>query len=464
MDLLALLRGFRSFVNPRNHGGPRRRGLEPRDYRPHLDVALEGMRDLRLLSTGLATRRGAAPAIGRSRYPIAYVAPRKALAPDESLVRLSQSLTCAIEIAEGLLEAPQVSFRRFYAALSFPLAEMTRSPFVAVRSEFGFTAEFDRFEATRILSSLSCIPGENARRAATLVVLSLFRMLRILAMASEAKSPARVHLLLCALRADARALDRHVCAHAGELAAEDFERDVFRSPANQVARRLERLTEIARTLQDLRRVLVAVAANLRMELGRAFTQSVPSPGASTDGKALMRTVREIASELRPSFHRGILLVLDALGSPLTVDDVFGDAVHVRHGLRTRLRRDAWMLTQIVRAFGAKARALATSVSTWLDERDGRFVTEFWVYFDAFGYSVLRASHYARTEPFVRAASALHQKEACDPYRALEAAREADELRKFLLTLCEQSEASDGQFDEPFDRRAAAESLRLYLGR
>jgi hypothetical protein len=86
-----------------------------------------------------------------------------------------------------------------------------------------------------------------------------------------------------------------------------------------------------------------------------------------------------------------------------------------------------------------------------------------MYFGAMGYPLLRAADYPRFDAFIGALTALEETDLLDPQRLERAVSEAERFQTFLIELFEQIGLRDELRDVPFDRRAAAESLKLYLG-
>src|SRR5690606_5546716 len=132
-------------------------------------------------------------------------------------------------------------------------------------------------------------------------------------------------------------------------------------------------------------------------------------------------------------------------------------------LSLRLRRDVWMFCQIVRAFGAKARATPSREDRWSGPSSLQFVREFLSYFNAMGYPLLRAADYPRFDAFISALTALEESDLLDPVRLNQAVGEAERFSDFLSDLFEQIGQRDELRGVPFDRRQAAEALKLYLG-
>jgi hypothetical protein len=80
-----------------------------------------------------------------------------------------------------------------------------------------------------------------------------------------------------------------------------------------------------------------------------------------------------------------------------------------------------------------------------------------------GYPLLRGADYPRIDPFLGALSALSESDLLDPQRLDHALQEAESFYLFLTELFERIGHRDELRDIPFDRRAAAGALKLYLG-
>ena len=128
----------------------------------------------------------------------------------------------------------------------------------------------------------------------------------------------------------------------------------------------------------------------------------------------------------------------------------------------RLRRDVWMFAQIVRAFSTKAQH-SPNEDRWAALYDFQYVREFLAYFRAMGYPLLRASDYPRFDAFMAAMSALEDTDLVDPARLEAAIDECVAFHGFLVQLFDDISRRDELDGIGFDRRAAAASLRLYLG-
>lgn len=475
-ELEVLLKGLACFANPRNHAGPpKRTAIVAQDYREPLVLARDGMQRVVQLCRQLLGDRERAFVF--QRY-LEMLLPddgartrlvRGAMSqdtPEESLFLLRHALTNLLEVTGGVTRLPRVPFRLFYSTLSVAHREVSQSAFFNPLSALEFRPEFDRITNVRVLELMRQVPGEQARRLVALTFLALFRMLRYLSLLEqvvrEPKPAGLVYLVLSVLRSDARALTGYLNKQAGEQLADSFERELFKIPAAQVAARYEEMLAEAHRLLSIKATLGGIAANIRLEMRRAFEHDIPAPGAAGSLEELRTAVAAVAGNLRPALQNAVLVLGKSLGARLDEHGVFDDAA-ARRSLSSRLRRDVWMFAQIVRAFGAKARSTPSREDRWSGPSSLQFVREFLSYFNAMGYPLLRAADYPRFDAFLAALTALEETDLLDPERLQRAVAEAEKFYAFLSDLFEQIGQRAELEGVPFDRRAAAESLKLYLG-
>ncbi|MDB4941819.1 MAG: hypothetical protein JWP97_1353 [Labilithrix sp.] len=475
-ELEVLLKGLACFANPRNHPGvPKRAAIVAQDYREALALARDGMQRVVALSRLLLGDQERAFVF--QRY-LEMLLPddgaRSRLVrgsqtqdtPEESLFVLRHALTNLLEVTGAVVRLPRVPFRTFYATLSVAQREVGQSAFFNPLAALEFRPEFDRITNQRVLELMRQVPGEQARKLVALTILSLFRMLRYLTLLDhvvrEPRPAGNVFLILSVLRSDARALTDYLRKQAGEQLADSYERELFKVPASQIAARYEEMLAEAHRLVAIKATLEGIAANLRLELRRTFEHDLPAADGKASSEQLRAAVAAVGANLRPALQNAVLVLGKALGARLDEHGVFDDAA-ARRSLSTRLRRDVWMFAQIARAFSAKARATPTREDRWSGPSSLQFVREFLSYFDAMGYPLLRAADYPRFDAFIAALGALEETDLLDPQRLEGAVAEAEQFYVFLTELFAQIGERDELKGVPFDRRAAAEALRLYLG-
>ncbi len=475
-----LLKGLACFANPRNHPGPARRtAVVAQDFREPLAITREALARVVALSRILLGERERAFVF--QRY-LETVIPDDgartrlvgdALAqdsPSSSLLVLRHAMTHVHEVASGVSRLPRVQFRLFYALSSLAQGEVQRSAYFNPLSALEFRPEFDRITNQRILELTRSIPQDHARRLVALTFLSLFRMLRYLAVmeatAREEPDGRRVggvvYLVLSVLRSDARALTSYLRHRAGPLLAEGYERALFRVPAAEIGARYDALLADGHRLLDVKASLEGIAANLRLEMRRAFEHELPAPELAPSGDDLRAALHRCVANLRPALQNAVLFLGNSLGGGLDVRRVFDDET-AKRAVSERLRRDVWMFAQIVRAFAQKARVAGPGEAQWSGISPLQFVREFLAYFRAMGYPLLRASDYPRVDAFMAAMTGLDEADLLEPGRLAHAVEEAERFHVFLTDLFDQIGRRDELAGVTFDRRAAAEALKLYLG-
>lgn len=475
-ELEVLLKGLACFANPRNHTGPpRRTAIVAQDYRVQLALARDAMHRIVYLCRQLLGEQERAFVFQRylemllpddtARTRLVRGAATQDT-PEESLFVLRHALTNLLEVTGGITRLPRVPFRLFYAAMSVAHREVSRSAFFNPLVALEFRPEFDRITNVRLLELMRQVPGEQARRLVALTFLSLFRMLRYVSLLEhvvrESRPAGLVYVVLSVLRSDARALTDHLRKQSGHQLAESFERELFRVPAHQIRARYDELLSEAHRLVSIKATLGGIAANVRLELRRAFEHDFAPPDAGVSTEQLRASVSAVAGYLRPALQNAVLVLGKALGARLDEHGVFDDMA-AKRSLSMRLRRDVWMFAQIVRAFAAKARAAPNRDDRWSGPSSLQFVREFLAYFDAMGYPLLRASDYPRFDAFISALTALEEIDLLDPVRLERALNEAESFYVFLTELFDQIGQRDELKGVPFDRRQAAETLKLYLG-
>jgi len=478
-ELEVLLKSSACFANPRNHPGhPRRAPVVAQDFRAATLLFRDGMQHALGLVRQLLGPRDRALVF--HRY-LETVLPEDRLrtqlagegaeqtSPEESLVALRHALSRWVEVLEGILRAPRVPYRLFYAVLSTIQREVGTSPYFNPLSALEFRPEFDRIKSAHVLDLIRAVPGEEAHRLVALTFLSLFRLLRYLRLLSRiAGEPGgrrrrvsgRAYLVLSVLRSDARALGDHLRRRTGFLLAESFQRELLRVNMRDLAARRDELRADGHRLIGIKSALEGVAGSLRLETRRAFHHELPGIGQSAGEAELRAALSRASNDLRPALRNAILFLGKALGTNLDETGVFDDQA-ARRETSERLRRDVWMFAQIVRAFAAKAEH-TPSEDRWAFVHNFQYVREFLSYFRTMGYPLLRSTDYPRFDSFLRAMERLEDTDLVDPARLEAAIDECVAFHSFLLQLFDDISKRDVLLGVPFDRRAAASALKLYI--
>jgi hypothetical protein len=473
-----LLKATACFSNPRNHPGPpRRTAVVGQDFRPALHVFRDGLDRAIVLARQLLGPLDRAFVFHRyletvlpedSARARLLVEGAQQTTPAASLVTLRHGLTAAHEVVDGVLRVQRVPFRLFHALLSTVYREVDRSAYFNPLNALEFRPEFDRIKSAQVLDLIRSMPGVEAHRLVALTFLSLFRMLRYLALLERIandSTPRRqqvgsAYLVLSVLRSDARALSDHLRQRAGALLSDGFERDLMLVPAREVRERASSLRAAGHHLIGIKSALEGISGNLRLELRRAFQHDLPEPGAK-NGAPFRQSLLGTIENLRPALQNSILFLGKALGVSLEHGGVFDDQA-ARRQTSERLRRDVWMFAQIVRAFSSKAQHSATEEG-WAPVQSFQYVREFLAYFRAMGYPLLRSADYPRIDLFMAAMARLEDTDLVDPARLEDAIDECVAFHGFLTRLFDDISKRDELSGVTFDRRAAAAALKLYLG-
>jgi hypothetical protein len=478
-ELEVLLKATACFSNPRNHPGPpKRASVVAQDFREATTLLRDGLtRAMQLIRQLLGARDRA---YVFHRY-LETVLPEDTLrtrlvqegtsqaSPEESLLALRHALANAVQVTEGLLRAPRVPFRIFYAAASLVQREIANNAFFNPLSALEFRPEFDRIKSPEVLEVIRSGPRGRAHHFVALAFLSLFRMLRYLRLLGRIIAETgkremiagRAYLVLSVLRSDARALGDYLRRKAGLHLAESYERDVFAIPAQDLRAAVPTLRAEAHRLVAIRSALEGIAGSLRLELRRAFLHELPAPEALPSDRELREALQRTIDDVRPALRNSILFLGRTLGVSLEEGGVFDDQA-ARRETSERLRRDVWMFGQIVRAFYTKAQYTEVE-DRWATIHKFQYVREFLAYFRAMGYPLLRVSDYPRFDAFIAAVSRLEDTDLVDPARLERAIDECMAFHGYLQQLFDDISRRDVLESVPFDRRAAAAALRLYLG-
>ena len=480
-ELEILLKGIACFSNPRNHPGPPRRApVVAIDFSRHLVHWTDGVGRVVGLARQLLGPEDRAFVFQRyletvlpediARTRLMHDAMTQAT-PEQSLFVLRHALSQLLEIARGVQRLAHVPYRLFFALCAIAQRQITQNAYFNPLSALEFRPEFDRISSREILDLIASVRDPQAHRLVALTFLSLFRMLRYLKLIEAIALPpgeskrhlvGRAYLVAAVLRSDARALSGHLRNRSGPLLSDSFDQKIFATPAPKVKTRYEALATEGRRLVAIRTALEGIAASMRLEMRRTFEHDVPSPDATGTEAELPSRFRRAVTELRPALENTILFLGKALGTGLRGEGVWASEA-IRRETSERLRRDVWMFAQIVRAFSKKAEHANAGDDRWSAATKFAFVREFLAYFQALGYPLLRAADYPRMDAFMAAMNGLEDVDLLDPVRIEQAIVESKAFHGFLVGLFDEISKRDELGGVPFDRRQAAESLRLYLG-
>ena len=479
-ELEVLLKATACFANPRNHPGlPRRSSIVAHDFRPAAAIFRDGMRRAVALARQLLAEHDRAFVFHRyletvvpedsARTRLLREGAEQAT-PVDSLMVLRHELTSILEVLEGTLRAPRLPYRTFYAVLGLAQREVGRNAFFNPLTALEFRPEFDRIKSSQVLDLIHSVPGEEAHRLVALTFLSLFRMLRYVQLVERLtleqggrreQAAGRGYLVLSVLRSDARALAEYLRRRSGELLGRSFERGVMTTPAAEVETRSGTLRATGYRLIGIKSALEAIAGSILLEMRRVFQHELPALDQARTDSEVRPALQAAVLCMRPALKNAILFLGKALGVSLEDQGVFDDAA-ARRETSERLRRDVWMFAQIVRAFATKAEH-SPKDDAWTALANFQYVREFLAYFRSMGYPLLRSSDYPRFDAFMSAVGSLGDADLAAPETLENAIDECLAFHSYLQKLFDDIGRREVLGGVPFDRRAAAAALRLYLG-
>jgi hypothetical protein len=470
-----LLKGTACFANPRNHPGPRTRSaLVLQDFVPHVEHAQGALARLQNLASQLGQQ---SERVERFRRYLEVSLPsddhhKNASAqatPEEELASLRQGFAHAEELARVLKTLSRLPYRTFFSFLGTARREVHASRFFNTLTALEFRPEFDRLPHAPMLSLIENQSGVESRRLVSLAFLASFRMLRYLtliermtASAERKESAGCIYFVWSVFRSDARAFCARAQRLSGALIAQDFGLSIKGIHARDVGPRFAELLAEAHAFRDLRIALEGVSASLRLEVRRAFEHDLASPSGELSLDRLRNQSLTAVHNLRGAVKNAVLALGASLGIRLDEHGVF-DSREDRKSMSERLRRDLWMFAQILRAFSEKAGEVGTLREHWLEPSPFAFVEQFLLYFRSMGYPLIRAADYPRIDPFLSAVETIRETNYVDAERLLAVRDEALHFREYLLELFESVSQREELKAEPFDRKNAATTLRLYLG-
>jgi hypothetical protein len=386
--------------------------------------------------------------------------------PEAALMVLRSSFGGYLELAEGLLRLTRIPHRLHNALQSTVTREVGRNAFFNPLVALEFRPEFDRIRAPEVLEALHAIESEATHRMVSLTMLTLFRALRYVSLveryAAEPATARRSYLILAVLRSDVRALTRFLFRQAAGIMADGLERELMDASASDIRMRHDAWTRRAGALLSLRRTLETIANTLRIEVRKTFERELPSPADAPADELLGPMLIHACATLRATLHHAVLNLCVELSPGRALPELGSDEVG-RRAASVRLRRDVWMFKQVLRAFLAKADASGGGLDHWGSAASFMYVREFLNHFRAIGYQLVRRSDYERMDHFISAIDSLRDADLLDEQQMRAAVDECRAFFEYLGRLLAQISRREELRNTPFDKQAAVDTLRVYLG-
>lgn len=481
-ELEMLLKGIACFGNARNHPGPPGdKSTLTHDFHEELLILRDAFAQVVTLTRALLGERERARTLSRyPETPLPEDAARRRLlqdhltqdTPEDSLLALRNSFGHFVDVADGLQRSGRISSRVYAALHEIVVREIGRNVYFNPLMALEFRPEFDRIRNPEVLEVLDAIESASAHRVVALAFLTLFRGLRYLGLiendAVEGIAARRAYVILAAFRSDLRALTQYLRRRSADVIADGLEKEILDIPASEISMQFTRVAESTRALLRVRSTLENLGTTLRIEIKKVFELDLPPPGAGVAAHELGPRLVTATNDLRGSLHRAIHALCDAIRPGQPLPELGADAA-ARRAASDRLRREVWMFKQVVRAFIAKADAARLEYTEgahdrWAGEASSQFVRDFVAHFRAIGYQLAHSHHYERLDPLVAGLARLGDVDFLDPVRLDEVVDECQVFLDFLTGLFDHISRRTELADLPFDRQAATETLKIYLGR
>jgi len=473
-----LLKGLVCFGNPVNHPGPPRRA-EPavaREFTNELGIVRGALGAI--CESGRALSGGERSTQVFQRYLESVLVQdqarmkiaRNALSqdtPEQSLAVLISAIQNVLEVSEGLARAPRISYRIFSAVIRLAQREIHRSEYFDPLAALEFRAEFDRIRTVEILDVIRGIRSDPARRVAALSFLALFRLLRYVDLVSRERAEGggfgTLFSFLALLRSDARALSIFFRRDAATWLAGGFGKQYERLSASNVASRFGSLSEEFEQLKSLRELLGSLGNQLALEQRRVYEQQIPALADVESREELAEATVRAAASLEGFLQNSVVTLATEFDPDISGERVFAEFTSAKTRSE-RLRRDIWMFQQIVRAFVVKTKGSMDAADHWSGLNTFRFVREFVRYFKSMGYQLLRYSDYERFDTFMDLITRLGNADVLEVERLGQVVSACEDFHEFLGRMFEAVGRREELADIPFDRKDAARTLMLFLGR
>ncbi len=474
-ELEMLLKGIACFGNPRNHPGAARPVAEMgQDFSSDLQLVRKtSERTITVVRSLLGDRDRV---FNFSQYLESLVpedAERSQLVKDqltqdtpiEALWVLRNAFTGYVDVIDGLLRGGRISHRIYHGMHGTLTREIGRNTFFNPLVSLEFRSEFDRIQSPDVLDALETVSSDASHRVTALTFLAIFRALRYLELIDRyAASPELVELcpvILSVFRSDMRVLTRYLTHAARGAMADGLERELLLVDAVEVKEHYSTLVTISEDLLSLRKSFESIGEAMRLEVLRVFSIDLPSPDQEMPVKDRAAQTVVATATLRAALHHAVLGLCRELSPEAPAPALITTAAGKR-AASERLRREVWMFTQILRAFLSKAQQNGDDPNRWTGAASFRFVDEFLNHFRSIGYQLVRMSDYENLDEFLGAIEALRDVDFLHEDARRQAVEECTEFFTYMDQLFAQISRRRELKEVPFDRQAAAETLKIYL--
>ena len=473
-----MLKGLVCFGNPVNHPGPMT-GKEPavsRDFREEIGIARNIVR--RAVEAGHKLMEIEDSPFAFQRYLESIIAQdgsgfqavKHSLdqdTPEQKLTLLVSAFENILDVLDGLMSLERVPYRLFSATVQMAQREIHRSLYFDPLAALEFRPEFDRIRSTELLNVVRNIESDPARRVVTLSFLALYRLLHYIDIISnyDPNGPDADPLYgwLAVFRSDARAVVIFLKRDVSKWIAGGFGKLYEQSKPTAIEESYDQIVSEYKDLRSIKDLMVSMGDQLRLEQRKAFEHHLPDLRSAESPEKLARQAELAGGALRAFLQNAVVLLAHRIGLDADGERLFRDFVSARVQSE-RLRRDIWMLQQVLRAFIEKAKDSAETSDKWSGRNTFRFVREFVRYFRSMGYQILRYSDYEKFDQFIALVDRLREGDVLEVQRIPKVIAECEDFNEFLGKTFEAISQRKDLDGVSFDRKDAAKTLKLFLRR
>jgi hypothetical protein len=224
----------------------------------------------------------------------------------------------------------------------------------------------------------------------------------------------------------------------------------------------EDLARIIAQVVSLRATLENHGESLRLEIPRVFEKDILNVEAKPTPAELAPQVIVATATLRAAIHHAVRGLCTELRPDVEPPEL-ASGKNAMRAASERLRREVWIFAQDLRAFLAKAKVPRGDPDSWEAQSSFHYVREFLRHFHAMGYQLVRSSDYSRLDGFLDALQRLGEVDLLDASERMQAIEECAAFFRYLEDLFKRISKRTELEKVPFDKQAAAETLRIYLG-
>lgn len=383
------------------------------------------------------------------------------VSPEESLALLRYAFGSYQDLAEVIVQSPEVNHKTF-SALHITIArEIERNTFFCPHINLSFRPEFSRIESTELLQAIRSVPFSSLHRTVMLALLSLFhvqKLLRQLESFVSDKSPASLSYAVWAVvHSDLFSLSHFFRSSVRSYVGDQIEKELLEVPAEIVASEYTSIDAAVLFAQQMTTVLAASGHIIDLELIYIFNHILTHYGAGMRDPTFAEQSKQAIVRMRACVQSQIQWVTATLfqsvgsAAPASLLSSADQAVDAERSAVL-----GWMFRYILEAFILKLRSLGDHADQWGQARLS-FMKEFARHMRTLGYPVLQRVGYPKLPSLLAWVPVLLNTETIDAKRA-----------HALLQQCEHAfghlakAQSELRIDDPKQKAQMRDLFEYYL--